>query len=322
MSLAVVTGGAGFIGSNLTRGLLRAGYEVRVVDDFSTGRRENLAGLETRVSPGGLLREGSVTDPVFLHAAFAGAEIVFHQAAIPSVPRSIADPLRSNEANITGTLTVLLAARECGVGRVIYAASSSAYGGTAVLPTAESQPAKVRSPYALTKLAGEEYCRLFTEIHGLETVSLRYFNVFGPRQNPDSQYAAVIPKFITRMLDGLEPVIYGDGTQSRDFTFVDNVVAANLLAARAPAAAVGKVFNIACGHRSDLNELVSILNRILGTSLAPRYEPPQAGDVLHSQADLSLAHALLDYSPGIDLEEGLAQTVNWYRQEKSRQVHS
>jgi len=238
---------------------------------------------------------------------------VFHQAAIPSVPRSVANPWECNYHNVTGTLAVLLAARETGVRRVVYAASSSAYGDTPTLPKVESMPARPLSPYALAKYTGEEYCRIFHSVYGLETISLRYFNIFGPRQNPASQYAAVVPKFINRMLSGQPPVIYGDGTQSRDFTYVENAVSANLLAARAPAEACGRVFNIACGRRLDLNALAEALNGILGTQLTPVYESGRMGDVKHSLADIREAGRWLDYQPRVDLEEGLRRTVAWYR---------
>jgi len=313
MSWMAVTGGAGFIGSNLVRGLLREGQRVRIIDNFSTGRRLNIADLLESGNDRLELWEGSVTEPDFLRPALHGVETVFHQAAIPSVPRSVANPWECNYHNVTGTLAVLLAARETGVRRVVYAASSSAYGDTPTLPKVESMPARPLSPYALAKYTGEEYCRIFHSVYGLETISLRYFNIFGPRQNPASQYAAVVPKFINRMLSGQPPVIYGDGTQSRDFTYVENAVSANLLAARAPAEACGRVFNIACGRRLDLNALAEALNGILGTQLTPVYESGRMGDVKHSLADIREAGRWLDYQPRVDLEEGLRRTVAWYR---------
>jgi UDP-glucose 4-epimerase len=313
MAHHIVTGGAGFIGSHLVRGLLAAGHSVRVIDNFSTGRRENLAGLAERHPASLVVTEGTVTDVDFLRQHFTGADTVFHQAALPSVPKSVEDPLRCNFHNIDGTLAVLVAARDCGVRRVVYAASSSAYGDTPTLPKVETMPAQPLSPYALSKFAGEEYARIFHLIYGLETISLRYFNIFGPRQDPASQYAAVIPKFIDRLLRGEPPVIYGDGRQSRDFTYVDNVVRANLQASAAPSAACGQVYNIACGLRIDLNELVGMLNDILGTRLAPRYDPPRPGDILHSLADIRLAREKLGYAPEVDVAEGLRRTVEWFR---------
>lgn len=313
MTLHIVTGGAGFIGSHLVRGLLAAGHAVRVIDNFSTGHRENLAGLPAEQLPRLEVIEGCVTDVASLQRHFAGADTVFHQAALPSVPKSIEDPLRSNLHNIDGTLAVLVAARDCGVRRVVYAASSSAYGDTPTLPKVETMPAQPLSPYALTKFAGEEYARIFHRVYGLETISLRYFNIFGPRQDPASQYAAVIASFIHRMLRGEPPVIYGDGSQSRDFTYVDNVVRANLLAAAAPPQACGQVYNIACGRRIDLRELVGLLNGILGTDIAPRHDPPRPGDILHSLADIGRAREILGYEPRVDVTEGLRRTVEWYR---------
>ena len=313
MALHIVTGGAGFIGSHLARGLLAAGHNVRVIDNFSTGHRENLAGLPDEQNQRLAVIEGSVTDVDLMRRHFAGADTVFHQAALPSVPKSIEDPLRSNLHNIDGTLAVLVAARDCGVRRVVYAASSSAYGDTPTLPKVETMPPQPLSPYALTKYAGEEYARIFHLVYGLETISLRYFNIFGPRQDPASQYAAVIASFIHRMLRGEVPVIYGDGCQSRDFTYVDNVVQANLLAAAAPPEACGQVYNIACGRRIDLRELVKLLNGILGTRITPRHDPPRPGDILHSLADISRARERLGYEPGVDVTEGLRRTVEWYR---------
>ncbi|MBN2431683.1 MAG: SDR family oxidoreductase [Acidobacteria bacterium] len=318
MSLAVVTGGAGFIGNHLVRGLLAAEHRVVIIDNFSTGRRGNILDLLVRHRDRLRLEEGSVTDPVFVRRVVRGADIVFHLAAVPSVQKSVEHPDISNEHNITGTLNVLLAARDGGVRRVIYAASSSAYGDTPTLPKTEDMPPEPLSPYALTKLAGEQYCRIFTRIYGLETIALRYFNVFGPRQEPTSHYAAVVPRFITRMLRDEPPIVYGDGNQSRDFTFVDNVVRANLLAVRAPVEATGRVFNIACGERLDLNALVAALNRILGKDLPPRFQDFRPGDVMHSLADITLAGQLLGYSPIIPLEKGLAITVDWYRNNENR----
>ncbi|MBE3584478.1 MAG: SDR family oxidoreductase, partial [Limnochordaceae bacterium] len=255
--------------------------------------------------------QGDIRDLGLLRRAFAGAEVIFHEAALPSVPRSIADPLATNENNIDGTLNVLVAAKEMGVKRVVIAASSSAYGDTERLPKVENMPANPLSPYAVTKYVGELYGRVFSRVFGLETVSLRYFNVFGPRQDPASQYAAVIPKFILAMLRGEQPLIHGDGNQSRDFTYVDNVVEANLLAAKVPGIG-GEVFNIGCGARFTLNELVAALNRILGTRITPRYGPPRPGDVRHSLASIEKAGKLLGYRPTVGFEAGLKRTVDWF----------
>jgi nucleoside-diphosphate-sugar epimerase len=304
----LVTGGAGFIGSNLVRHLVENGERVIVIDNLSTGRKENLAGLEKNVD----FIEGDIRDISLLKERFVGVETVFHQAAVPSVPRSVKDPLLSNANNIDGTLNVLVAAKEVGVRRVVLAASSSAYGDTEVLPKTEDMPGNPLSPYAVTKYVGELYARVFTKIYGLETISLRYFNVFGPRQDPNSQYAAVIPKFIISMLNGESPRIYGDGEQSRDFTFVDNVVRANMLAAEAKDVA-GEVFNVGCGTRYTLNYLLERLNAILGTDVSAVYEQPRPGDVRHSQASIEKANRLLGYTPVVTFDEGLRQTVDWFR---------
>lgn len=307
MKRCVITGGAGFIGSNLARRLVTEGVSVVVVDNLSTGRRENLQGVEDDLD----LVEADIRDLDTLRKAFSGAEVVFHEAALSSVPRSIADPLATNANNIDGTLNVLVAATEACVKRVVVAASSSAYGDTECLPKVEDMPANPLSPYAVTKYVGELYGRVFNRVFGLETVALRYFNVFGPRQNPGSQYAAVIPKFIQAMRCGEQPLIHGDGNQSRDFTYVDNVVEANLLAARLPGVG-GEVFNIGCGARFTLNQLVAALNRILGTSIAPRYGPPRPGDVRHSLASIEKAGQFLGYYPVVDFESGLRRTVEWF----------
>ncbi|MGQ9888473.1 MAG: SDR family oxidoreductase [Aggregatilineales bacterium] len=303
----VVTGGAGFIGSHLVERLLRDGHTVRVVDNLSTGRRENLAHLD-----GFAFYQASVTDRAALDEAFAGADYVLHQAGLPSVPRSIDDPLTTHDYNATGTLIVLQAARAAGVRRVVYAASSSAYGDAEGDYKDESTLPDPLSPYAVAKLTGEYYCRVFTMVYGLETVALRYFNVFGPRQDPTSRYAAVIPLFITAMLNGQPPVIYGDGHQSRDFTYVDNVVEGNLLAVKAPAAA-GRVLNLATGQRVTLLELVDKLNALLGTSFSPVHDAPRPGDVRHSRAAVERARALLGYTPPVDFDTGLARTLAWYQ---------
>jgi len=306
--LALVTGGAGFIGGHLVEGLLKAGWLVRVIDDLSTGSEQNLAHAMDRIE----LTRGDIRDADTLERVMDGVEVVFHQAAMASVPRSIARPLLSNSVNIDGTLLVLETARQSGVRRVVYAASSSVYGETEVLPAVETLPATPLSPYALQKYTGEVYCRLYTELHGLETVSLRYFNVFGPRQNPDSDYAAVIPRFVTAALAGKAPVIYGDGEQTRDFIYVENAVQANLLAADADRAS-GSVVNIAAGKRTSLNDLWKNIRRIVDTDVEPSYAAPREGDIRDSFADLALASDLLGYDPGIGLDEGLARTIASFR---------
>jgi UDP-glucose 4-epimerase len=298
----LVTGGGGFIGSHLAERLLERGDEVRVLDSFATGRRENLSHL-----PDVELVEGDVQSFERAHHAVRGCDAVLHQAALPSVPRSIQDPLTSNAVNVTGTLNVLLAARDAGVRRVVYASSSSVYGSNEQLPKREDQPAAPISPYAVSKLAGEGFCRSFTTIYGLECVSLRYFNVFGPRQDPTSQYAAVIPKFIAAALEGTRPVVFGDGEQSRDFTFIDNVVEANLLALESDAGA-GEVFNCACGERVSLNTVLAMISELSGTDLEPDYQPPRRGEVRHSQADIERARETFGYQASITFLEGLRRT--------------
>jgi UDP-glucose 4-epimerase len=308
VALYLVTGGAGFIGSHLVGALLARGHQVRVLDDFSTGRMECLAPYRDRIE----LMTGSILDGPTVASAVRGVAAVLHQAAIPSVPRSIQDPLRSHEANATGTLRLLLAARDAGVKRVVYASSSSVYGDTPVLPKVETMPPQPRSPYAVSKLAGEQYMRVFALLYGMETVSLRYFNVFGPFQDPTSQYAAVIPRFVTAMLRGERPTIYGDGLQSRDFSYIENVVHANLLALEAEGLA-GQAVNVATGKRHTLLDLVATLNELLGTRIAPLHTDPRPGDVRHSLADTRAAAALLGYAPQVDFAEGLRRTVEWYR---------
>ena len=303
----IVTGGAGFIGSHIAERLLSEGHCVRIIDNFSTGKRENLAHLRGDLH----VYEISITDRAALQPVFEGADYVFHQAALPSVPRSVDDPLTTHEYNATGTLNVLLSARDAGVKRVVYAASSSAYGDIEGEFKDETMPPRPLSPYAVAKLTGEYYCQSFTEVYGLETVALRYFNVFGPRQDETSHYAAVIPKFIAAMVSGQSPTIYGDGTQSRDFTYIDNVVHGNLLAAKAPDAA-GYMMNLATGGRITLLELVDKLNRLLGTSLDPVLTNPRPGDIKHSRASIERARDLLDFAPIVDFDAGLARTVAWY----------
>ena len=309
----LVTGGAGFIGSNLTRALLASGQSVRVLDNFLTGKRENLAGLAEAHGDGFELIEGDLRDLETVRKAAAGIEYVLHQGALPSVPRSVADPVLSNEINVAGTVNLLVAARDAGVRRVVFAASSSAYGDTPRLPKRESMTPNPKSPYAAQKLAGEYYLRIFYEIYGLETVSLRYFNVFGPRQDPKSTYAAVIPRFITTVLRGVPPTVYGDGLQTRDFTYIDNVIQANLAACLAPKTACGKVVNIACGERVSLLDILEIVYGLAGKRVLPKFEPGRVGDVRDSLADISLARDLIGYDPKVPFSEGLAQTFAWFQ---------
>jgi UDP-glucose 4-epimerase len=303
----VVTGGAGFIGSHIAESLSKK-HEVIILDNLFTGKRENIESLldEKTIE----CVEGSITDSSLLHDVFQNADGIFHQAAIPSVPRSIDNPAATNEANITGTLHVLIAAKDCGVKKVVYASSSSVYGDTPTLPKVESMTPNPKSPYAVSKLAGEYYCRVFSEVYGLDTVSLRYFNVFGPRQDPKSEYAAVIPKFITRILDGTPPIIYGDGEQTRDFTYVKNVVQANIRAMESDARGV---FNIACGECISLNDLASIIMDIIGIHIDPIYDAPRPGDVRDSLADILKAQEQFNYYPEYDLKSGLMETIEWYR---------
>jgi UDP-glucose 4-epimerase len=307
---ALVTGGAGFIGSNLALALLARGHEVRLLDNFSTGHRSNLEPLDAE------LVEGDLRSYERVAAAVSGVEVVFHQGALPSVPRSIQDPLTSTAVNVEGTLNVLLAARDAGVRRVVFASSSSVYGDAPGMPRRESQPLAPIAPYAVSKLAAEQYCVVANRVFGVETVALRYFNVFGERQDPLSGYAAVIPKFIRLMLDGRPPTIFGDGETSRDFTHIENIVEANLAAAVEPAAA-GRVMNIAVGSSHTLNELVGMLQRLLGSDLEPEYGPSRPGDVTASLADVSLARQLIGYEPSVDLEEGLERTIAWIVEQRA-----
>jgi UDP-glucose 4-epimerase len=304
----LVTGGAGFIGSHLAEALIARGDTVRVADSFITGNRRNLAVLDGRAE----LVEGDLADASVAARAVAGMEYVLHQAAIPSVPRSVQDPLTSHRANIDATLQVLLAARAAGVRRVVYAASSSAYGDTPTLPKHEDMPTSPLSPYALQKLVGEQYMQLFTALYGLETVSIRYFNVFGPRQDPSSPYSGVIALFVTALLAGKAPTITGDGAQTRDFTYIANVVDGVLRAATAPDAS-GEVINVATGQQISIKELAETLATIIGVSIPPVHTPARAGDVRDSLADISKARRLLGYEPTVGLEEGLRRTVEWYR---------
>ncbi len=310
--LYLVTGGAGFIGSNTVGRLLELGERVRVLDNFATGKRHYLFPIQDRIE----LIEGDIRYLNVVQEATKGVDYVIHMAALPSVPRSIRTPIESNDVNVSGTLNVLIAARDLGVKRVVYGASSSAYGDSEVLPKSEDMAALPLSPYAVNKFAGELYCRVFHQVYGLEAVSLRYFNVFGPRQDPMSQYSAVIPKFIGAALAGRPPVIFGDGEQSRDFTFVENVVEANLLACTA-AAAPGETINIACGTRVTLNELAALIGRIVGTEVKPTYQPRRSGDVRHSLADIRKGERILGYRPRVGLEEGLRRTVDWLREQSA-----
>jgi nucleoside-diphosphate-sugar epimerase len=305
----LVTGGAGFIGSHIAEELLRRGQSVRIVDSLVTGKRRNLEALR-----GAEFIEGDLADLAVARRAVEGMEYVLHQAAIPSVPRSVKDPVTSNRANIDASLNVLVAARDGGVKRLVYAGSSSAYGDTDVLPKREDMPTRPLSPYALQKLVVEQYCQMFTRLYGFETVTIRYFNVFGPRQDPGSPYSGVISLFATALLDGRQPVIYGDGEQTRDFTYVTNVVDGVLRACDADKAS-GEVINVATGGRISLNELLRTMNRIVGTNTNAVYQDGRAGDVRDSQADITKARQLLGYVPIVSLEEGLRHTLDWARRE-------
>jgi len=304
----LVTGGAGFIGSNIVEELLRRKEKVRVLDNFATGKQENLEAFRGAIE----LVEGDIRNYQVTRMSMEGVDVVLHQAAIPSVPRSIIDPLTSNEVNTTGTLNVLQAARDAGVKRVINASSSSVYGDSPELPKHEGMATNPLSPYAVSKLAAERYCSVFWNVYGFETISLRYFNVFGPRQDPTSQYSAVIPKFITAMMKNQRPVVYGDGEQSRDFSYVANVVEANILAAESGDAA-GIALNCACHERMTLNQLVERINALLGSNIEPVYAEPRPGDIKHSYADIGLAQKTVGYKPRIGFTEGLALTVGWYQ---------
>ena len=310
MPLYLITGIGGFIGSSLARALLARGEQVRGVDNFSTGKRENIAEIRDRID----FRETDILDLNAMQNACAGVDYVLHEAAIPSVPKSVLDPLGSNRANIDGTVNVLAAARDNKVKRVVYAASSSAYGDTPTLPKHEAMKPDPISPYAVAKLASEHYMTSFYRCYGLETVSLRYFNIFGPRQDPSSPYSGVLAKFITAMLRGEQPTIFGDGEQSRDFTYIDNAVAANLLACAASAQVMGQVFNVATGRRASLNETFKLLQPLTGYGGQPRYASEREGDIKHSLADISKAEAALGYKPVVYFEEGLRRTVEWYRE--------
>ena len=308
----LVTGGGGFVGSHAAERLLHDGYEVRVLDNFSSGRRGNLLSFADEIE----LVEGDIQSYERVHTAVRGCDLVVHQAALPSVPRSVQDPLTSNASNVIGTLNVLLAARDSGVKRVVCASSSSVYGVNETLPKAEHLPAEPISPYAVGKLASEGYCRSFWEVYGLDTVALRYFNVFGPRQDPLSQYAAVVPTFINALLDGGQPVIYGDGTQTRDFTYIDNVIEGTALALTAPDVA-GRVFNIALGGGVTVLALFELVRELAGADVKPRFVEARPGEVRHSRADISRAELELGYRPSISLREGLSLTIEYYRHQRS-----
>lgn len=309
MAKVVVTGGAGFIGSNLAHALLDRGDDVVVLDNFLTGRPQNLAAIAGHIA----LIDGDIRDPATLDRAMAGAEFVLHQAALPSVARSVEDPETSHDVNVNGTLQVLQAARRHGVRRLVFAASSSAYGETALLPKVETMPPAPISPYGVGKLLGEQYCRVWTRVFGLECVALRYFNVFGPRQSPQSEYAAVIPRFVTRMQEGQAPHIFGDGKQTRDFCYIDNVVEANLKALTAPNAA-GNVYNVACGAHYSLLDVVAAINGILGTQIAATHGPARTGDIRDSHADIGAARRDLGYTAAVGFHAGLRRALEWYRQ--------
>ncbi len=312
MAVQLITGIAGFIGSALARALLRQGYQVRGVDNFATGSRANFTEIIDQID----FREADLLDPDAMASACVGVDCIFHEAALPSVPRSVIDPIASNCANVDGTLNLLVAARDAKVRRVVYAASSSAYGDTPTLPKHEEMTPNPISPYAVAKLTGELYMKSFWRVYGLETVCLRYFNVFGPRQAPNSPYSGVLAKFITHMLKGETPTIYGDGEQSRDFTYIDNTVAGNMLASSAPAEKVaGEMFNCACGERFSLNQTVEILRGITGYAGPVEYAPDRSGDIKHSLADIRRAEEAFSYRPGVNFEDGLRRTVEWYREQ-------
>ncbi len=318
--LYLITGGAGFIGSNIVEALINDKKHVRVIDNFSSGKRENLAFLESASLDSGQfeLIDGDITDIDSCRTVMTDVDYVIHQAALPSVARSVEDPLKTNEINVKGTLNLLWEAKEAGVKKFVYASSSSAYGDTPSLPKKEDMKPSPLSPYAVSKLTGEYYCRNFFDLYGLDTVALRYFNIFGPRQDPASQYAAVIPRFITAILEGKSPTIYGDGEQSRDFTYIKNVVAANLLAARSDRLK-SRVFNVAYGERTTLNQLLNQIKEICESEINPVYEKNRPGDVKHSLADIELARQELQYSPEYSLLDGLLETVKWFVKNSSKQ---
>ncbi len=316
MGIYLITGGAGFIGSNIAEELLQRGHNVRILDNFSTGQRRNIELLKTNLPSAAQLTviEGDLRSYHIVQEAVEGADYILHQGALPSVPRSVRDPLTSNEVNVVGTLNLLQAARQAGVKRLVYASSSSIYGDNPTLPKVETMEPMPLSPYAVSKLAAEQYCRVFHQLYGFETVALRYFNVFGPRQDPNSFYSAVIPKFISAALQNKPLTVHGDGLQSRDFTYIANVVNANLLACESSDAA-GQVMNVSCGERYTLLDLIRALETLLGKPIKVQHTNPRPGDVKHSQADISRARKLLGYEPLVGFKEGLAKTVAWYRQQ-------
>lgn len=308
MSVYLVTGGSGFIGSNIVRALLERKQSVKVLDNLLTGRKENIEDILHDID----FIEGDIRNEDDLDVALSGVDYVIHLGALPSVQRSVQNPYRSNDINVNGTIKLLDACKKHDIKRLVFASSSSVYGGRAPLPVKEEYKTEPISPYGLCKLTGEHYLRLYFELYGLETVALRYFNVFGPRQNPDSQYAAVIPKFITAMINDESPVIYGDGKQSRDFTYVDNVIEANILACTTTADVAGKVFNIACGKSIDLNELVDVINKALGKNIKPIYDADRKGDIKHSLASAQKAYEIMGFEPVCSVESGLEKTIEWY----------
>lgn len=310
----IVTGGAGFIGSNIVEELVNLNHQVKVIDNLSTGRIENLEGLLDKID----FVEGDIRDLEFLQREFKGWDYVLHQAALPSVPRSIANPIEVHHNNSVGTLNVLVAARDQAIKRVVYASSSSIYGDAQVEYKQEDLPAAPLSPYALTKYTGETYCRLFYKIYGLETICLRYFNVFGPKQNPESEYAAAIPKFIMSIIDGQQPTIYGDGEQSRDFTYVKNNVQANILAMQTNRG-LGEIINIACGESYTINQTINFINQALNTRIEPIYQTNRVGEIKHSKADITKAQEILGYQPVVKFPDGIKETVQWY-QTKAKQI--
>ena len=314
MSKFLITGGAGFIGSNITESLVVGGDTVVVLDNFSTGKKENLAAVQDKIT----IIEGSITNLDACREAVKDVDYILHQAALASVPRSVKDPVVTNETNIAGTLNMLVAARDAGIKRFVYAASSSAYGDAPVEVKHEELPAAPLSPYAIQKYTGELYCKTFYDIYGLETVALRYFNVFGPRQDPKSQYAAVVPLFVTTILRGESPTIYGDGEQARDFTYIDNVVQANLCACSASSNAAGQVFNIACGAQTSINRLAAMIMEKVGKETTISYAPARTGDVKNSLANISKAEDLLGYRPVVFFQEGLEHTIAWYKTQASQ----
>jgi len=306
----LVTGGAGFIGSHLVERLVQQGKDVRVLDNFATGKRENIAPFQGKIE----LVEGDIADPETCARACKGIRVVLHQAALPSVPTSIDDPVSSHRTNIEGTFNLLIASRDAGVKRFVYAASSSAYGETPMLPKLESMTTQPLSPYAVQKLASEYYCTVFAKCFGLQTLSMRYFNVFGPRQDPASQYAAAIPAFVTAILRGEPPTVYGDGEQTRDFTYIENIIHANMLAADAPETH-GEVINVACGEHVTVNAIIKEINKLLGKDVKPNYVAPRAGDIKHSWADITLAEKVIGFRPVVTFADGLRRAIGWYKRE-------